>query len=184
MVQTTIHTHIHNSCSIRMCIKPKYVFPCPGNPVFLKCGPSPGSRKSRKNHASVATANQWPSYCEATVFTVTPQSAPHGMAQLNYQCVLSLLSHHSSQSWQKSRVNYYQTRGHVFSESRAIPILHSTLFLSCPAGTTTPSTLHTPPPRQPSPAAGAAPQMYAPTLTDVCECVRLVPWSPASTMPL
>lgn len=57
----------------------------------------------------------------------------------------------------------------MFLESRAFAILHCTLFLSCPAGTTIPS--HLPPP-----------QMHTHTHihVDVCACAG----SSASTMPL
>lgn len=48
----------------------------------------------------------------------------------------SLISHHRT-----DRNPYYQSDGHVFLESRAAAIQHSALFLSCPAGTTTPSLL-------------------------------------------
>lgn len=44
----------------------------------------------------------------------------------------------SSQITEKSAVNYYWTDCHVFLESRAVAILLSALFLSCPAGISTP----------------------------------------------
>lgn len=57
-------------------------------------------------------------------------------------------------------MNYYQTGGHVFLESRAVAILHSALFLSCPAGTTTLSLL--------PPAATTDTHTHI----DVCACAR------------
>lgn len=88
-----------------------------------------------------------------------------------------LLTHQSSQSWEKSAVNYYWSVGHVFLESRTVAIPLSTLFLSCPAGTTILS-LH---PTRPHPHHRCT---HTHTDVDVCVCAGLVWWSSASTMPL
>lgn len=85
-----------------------------------------------------------------------------------------LLSCPSSQSREKSTVNYYWPGSHVFLESRAVAMLHSALYLSCPAGTTTPS-LH---------SSSLPTATDAHTHIDVCACAGLVWWSSASTMSL
>lgn len=88
--------------------------------------------------------------------------------QFNHHPLLSRLS---SQSWEKSAVNYYRTGSHEFLESRAVAVLHSALYLSCPAGTTTSSPL-------------LLPTTDAHTHVDVCACAGLVWLSSASAMPL
>lgn len=75
----------------------------------------------------------------------------------------------------KSTVNYNRTVSHVFLESLAVVMLHSSLFLSCPAGTTTQSLL-------PPPTCHRC--TLAHTHIDVCACAGLVWRSSAFTMPL
>lgn len=104
---------------------------------------------------------------------------PYKTTQFNHR---PLLSRQSSQSCEKSAVNYYWTGGHVFLESRAVAMLHSTLYLSCPAGTTTPSL--PPPPRHRCTHPHRRVCMCKAGMTVLCLYYALVRWyDPQTSMP-